>query len=417
MSAQPLDEREEDGGVGLGEGRDLLEEEIADGHGPIIAQRAPPRGAPPAPGSLAPRDAPPAPRYLWGAMRRLPPLPFLLAALSLAACGRPHDLGIGGSTSSTTTDTGGAGGGTTTSATLVTTTSSTSSTTTTTTPDTGPTELTVVNGVIDYDAVRFCFLPDDTPWPSAATGLPFARSGVIAPLAPIIPTAGDVTPWVIGGDLTKTAGKTCAQILALAAAPGATVVAHALGLIPPVVWTSHRSILLVAQGCLGGATHDDLQARLACGASYTPSTPTAGITLVGMSRQQDAAHVSLQVVSASPAIATDLDVRVLPSFTGATALDVANLSPGAIGPVPPFTQLTANEYGALDAVVVQAYPYGASTPVSVKLPDIFAGGSVGAADFVDGARLVLVGVGAAPGVAAAKWWRGFTFALVKAEPM
>jgi hypothetical protein len=355
-------------------------------------------------------------------MRRPPPLPFLLLALlpaallsALPACGRPHDLGTGGSSA---TATGGGGSASTTSLTLTaSTTTSSTSTTTSTSTDPGPTELTVVNGIADADAVRFCFLPDDAPWPSSAAGLGFAQSAVIAPLAPTIPASGDVTPWVIGGDLGKTAGKTCAQILALAATSGATVTARALGVVPEVVWTSNKSLLLVAQGCLGGAAHDDPQAKQACGASYAPSTPTASITLVGMSRAEDKAHVSLQAVSASAAIATDLTVKVQPAITGSNALDVAALSPGAIGPVPPFVELTANEYGALDGVLVEAIPYGSSTPANVKLPDIFAGGALGATDFVDGARLVLVGVGAAPGLPAAKWWHGFTFALVKASPM
>jgi hypothetical protein len=351
-------------------------------------------------------------------MPRLPALAFL--ALFPLACGRPHDLGVGGS--STTSATGGGGAASTTSSSLTHSTSSAASTTSitttsTTTADPGPTELTVVNGVVDYPAVRFCFLPDDTPWPAGTAGLAFAHGAPIAPLAPTIPAGADVTPWAIAGDLTQTAGKTCAELLTLAGTPGAPIVARPLGVVPAVVWTSNKSLLFVAQGCLGGASHDDLQAKQACGASYTPAAGSAGVTLLGMSRAADAGHVSLQAVSAAAAITTDLEVRIQPAITGTNTVSVATLAPGAIGPVPPFAQLTASEYGALDAVILQGVAYGVPTPANVKLPDALANGPAGAADFVDGARLVLVGVGASPSLPAAKWWRGFTFAIVKSDPM
>src|SRR5690242_16122543 len=45
----------------------------------------------------------------------------------------------------------------------------------------GPTQLTIVNGVNDYDAIRLCFVPypdgdgsEVSPWPAGAQGLTFA---------------------------------------------------------------------------------------------------------------------------------------------------------------------------------------------------------------------------------------------------
>src|SRR5687768_8105587 len=88
----------------------------------------------------------------------------------------------------------------------------------------GPTALTIVNGVNDYDAVRLCFVPypggdgaDQSPWPNQG-GIQFAASMVVSPIAGVIPAKSDVRTYVIAGDLAKTTGKTCAEVFAMAAA-------------------------------------------------------------------------------------------------------------------------------------------------------------------------------------------------------
>ena len=76
----------------------------------------------------------------------------------------------------------------------------------------GPTQLTIVNGVNDYDAIRICFLPYPAgdpaalPWPSEAAGLPFARAVVVKPIDTAIPANQDVRPHIIAGDLTRIIG-------------------------------------------------------------------------------------------------------------------------------------------------------------------------------------------------------------------
>ncbi|MFT3767123.1 MAG: hypothetical protein QM820_16625 [Minicystis sp.] len=346
----------------------------------------------------------------------------VLLALTAAGCGRDHNLGAGGggasSTSNSTTTSvvsssagtggapsssssgaGGAGGD----------------------PEpAGTIKLTVVNGVVDYPAVRLCFLPGDTPWPASASGLAFAGSQVVASLASAIPIDGDVTPWVIAGDLTQTAGKTCAQILALAA-PGDAgpqpVIARPLAVIPKVVWSSNKSLLLVPNGCLGGPGHDDANGKLACGNGYTSTSPTAGVALVSMSRIADAGHVSLQVVGASTAL-PEVDVGVLPNLTDAMPkVFAATVSQGAIVPKPPFSGLTVAELGPLDGVQIQTFtPSSTLMSSAVPLSKIFANGGPGAPAVVNGARLVLVAVGAGPGLATASWWHELTYALVAADP-
>lgn len=283
----------------------------------------------------------------------------------------------------------------------------------------GPTELTVVDGINDYDAVRFCFLPGDAPWPAAATGLPFAQ-GQAVDLATEIPAGADVVPWVIAGDLTQTAGKTCAQILALAA-PGdggaAPIVASALGVIPQSVLASGKSLLLVASGCLGGPGHDDPNAKLGCGQAYSAASPDPGAVLGAMSRITSPGRVGLQVAHASASLPTS-DVRVLPSKMMATdSLIAPSLPFGGIGPVPPFAGLPLGDYGALDGVMIETALPGSSSPTSsTPLGEVFAKSAVSEAAFVDGAGLVLVAVGGYPGQPAGPFWHKLTFALVKADP-
>jgi hypothetical protein len=337
---------------------------------------------------------------------------FLCAALLAASCGRPHDLGV--DTSSTSTS--GSGGATTT----------TTSTTTSTTAGTGgmdagpsgPTRLTIVNGVNDYDAVRFCFLPNDTPWPSAAGGLPFGRARVVD-LATDLPADSDITAWVFTGNLAAAAGKTCTEILALAQDPDAgapPVLAAPIGVIPKSVLASNKSMLLAPTGCMGGPGHDDQNGIYVCGAGYSSTTPTLGVALLAMSRITDPAKVTLQIVNAATMPASD--VRILPGITEAKEVPVVAMLPqGAIGPTPPFTMLAAGEYGALDLAQIETFtPGGATATSKTTLQTARAASDVGTAGLVNGASLVLVAVGSQPGFAAGAFWHQLSFAVIEADP-
>ncbi len=340
--------------------------------------------------------------------------PATLAMLAAVGCARSHDLGVDDTTSSsaggataTSSHASGAGGAHTTSGTGG------------AVEPGGPTALTIVNGVNDYAAARFCFLPGDTPWPAAAAGLSFA-AGQGVDIATALPAGSDVTPWVVAGDLAATTGMTCTQILALAQPTDggtAPVVAAALGVIPQSVLGSDKSLLLVATGCLGGAGHSDPNQTSGCGMGYSATTPTTGVVLLGMSRIVSAGHVSLQAVNASVTLPSS-DIRVQPGTTGAMEVDLAPaLSHGAFGPYPPFDLLTAAAYGELGTVQIRTYPAGSNTQTSaVMLSGVLAASSVGEAGFVDGASLVLIAVGGAPGTPAGPFWHKLGYALVKADP-
>jgi hypothetical protein len=83
---------------------------------------------------------------------------------------------------------------------------------------TGPLRLTLVDGIVDSDAIRLCFAPypdgptpGAQPWPGAE-GLPFARAVVVESIATIIPAETDVEVRLLAGQLSLSAGKTCQQL-------------------------------------------------------------------------------------------------------------------------------------------------------------------------------------------------------------
>ncbi len=117
-------------------------------------------------------------------------------------------------------------------------------------------------------------------------------------------------------------------------------------MLPASVFTSEKSLLLAPIGCVGGPGHEGNNATLACGNTYTPSTPTVDLIALGMSRITVSSHIALQVVNASVAL-TASDIGITPSIQDAPNQPLATALPtGGIEPKPPFTKLTLNELGA-----------------------------------------------------------------------
>lgn len=366
------------------------------------------------------RSSPPSPP----AHRRSGSAPALAlgatTALVLAACGRDHVLGItsgaggadgagGAGSASSGFDVGGGE------------------------VDAGPpkpTALTIVNGINDYDHLRVCFLPYPagdpkiTPYPASTAGLAFAGAAVV-PLAETLALGKDIQPVIFAGDLTRIAGKTCDEAAALATPAGAfdagapaPLVSFALPVLPASVFDSHRSVLLVPYGCLGGPGHDWPNASLSCGEGYASNKPTVSLIALGMTRESDPKHLLFQAVNASAALAPS-DIRLTSGLTaGMNWLIAASLATGSIGLSPPLAAITASGLGPIDKATVKVFPPNQSTTPSATVPLAagFASGAVNAADLRDGAAVVLVGVGAAAGVAAGPLWHALTFALVKADP-
>ncbi len=295
----------------------------------------------------------------------------------------------------------------------------------------GPTKLTIVNGVNDYAAIRLCFLPYPAgdpaavPWPADPAGLGFARTVVVDPIADVIPLGSDVRPTLLAGDLSLTAGKTCAEILASGGgaggagggAPASPPLAIVdLPVLPASVWDSGKSLLLVPYGCVGAPDHTSPSQQLACGMTYSPATPTLGVVVLGMSRITDPDAIALQVAHASAALPT-VDVKITPA-PDAVELPIAkSLAVGGAAPVPPFTavsELTLPQ--PADAVLKTYYPNDTYPTSAIPLSDAFSHGDLGASDLADGKGFALVAVGGFPGVAAESWWHAMTYVLVRTDP-
>ena len=361
--------------------------------------------------------------------------PFLFLTAALSACAREHDLGVG--TTSSATGAGGASSTATGSTGSMSTSGSNSGGASTTGPGSGaggaepvgPTRVTIVNGVNDYDAIRVCFIPYPggdaaaKPWPAAASGLPFAR-GAVLDLATDIPAGTDVRPTIFAGDLAKIAGMTCNQAAAVALAESGdaglqTLVAAELAVLPAQVFTSEKSLLLAPIGCIGGPGHEGPSAALACGFSYTPATPTIDLIALGMSRKTEPNHVALQVVNASVAL-QPTDIGITSAIQQSMSLPLATMLPtGGIEPKPPFTKLTLNEYGPLDKVSLKTYLPGQGTMFvtsDTPLGEAFQNGTVSSLQVENGGGYVLVAVGAYPNIPAGDFWHKLTYSLVKANP-
>lgn len=107
-----------------------------------------------------------------------------------------------------------------------------------------------------------------------------------------------------------------------------------------------RSLLFVANGCLGGATYSSKTAADYCGAGYTPRQPTASAVLVSLSRQLSTDHVALQVVHAS--LANDqVELRSRPPFSSTDmGLGIVSVQMGQVAPRPASIQNSLFELGS-----------------------------------------------------------------------
>lgn len=283
----------------------------------------------------------------------------------------------------------------------------------------GPPKLTLVNGINDYEAIRACFVPypdggDPDPIPAEATGLAFAAPLVIPDGNPAIAKDKDLLLHVIAGDLAKTAQKGCAELVN---SPPAGVLVAPIAVIPASAFTAERSLLVVPNGCLGGDGHTDPLEQQACGQGYSIDTPTTNLVAAGMSRLLTQHTLSLQAAHASPAMPM-VDIRILSGIMGTMPYLVApSLTPGQVGPFPPFQKLSRVSLGPIMSAQIGTFSPNQTTASSaLSLSDALARGGIDPADFADGKGFTLVAVGAAPGVAKGAFWHPLTWVVVRADP-
>ncbi|HEX9296749.1 MAG TPA: hypothetical protein VF881_12980 [Polyangiaceae bacterium] len=229
----------------------------------------------------------------------------------------------------------------------------------------GPWMLTLLNGVVDQDAVRFCFArvtdggeeaPDLAPMPKAP-GLPFGAKMVLPALTGVDFATMDVHPYLVLGASEAPADFTCRTILARrqngedADVGAAGPVAVSLPLLPAGTLADARSYLAVATGCAlewpevdagttdAGAADATVDATLDAGPDRADvcgraASAQAGLLLVRLSRTNFSYQLGFQVVHASaatPAASLALD-------NGATNLTLFFADDLNLGQIDPRNQ-------------------------------------------------------------------------------
>jgi len=283
----------------------------------------------------------------------------------------------------------------------------------------GPTKLTLVNGIVDDAAARFCFVPhpggatNEQPWPGIE-GLAFAKGSAID-LAALIPSRGDVEIHVFAGILSGT-DKSCAELIS---APPMFVRHQSLGIVPASAFDEEKSLLMVAAGCLGGKGYTDELETLVCGLQYTEDTPTAYLSAGFMSRLGGPNAVPLQFVHSSLGMGDDVAAYFQQGTASAPTLAmVSDWSFGSIGPFPPYSALSSSDIGAPSLAAVQIYSSaGGTTPIyESTLEQIFANSSLSESELADGVGLSFIAVGASPAASSGPWWNPITITVVKSDP-
>ena len=266
----------------------------------------------------------------------------------------------------------------------------------------GTSLLTIVNGVVDAPRVALCLAKVDTdanvvPFGDPLTEAPldYAHSVVLHDVAGADLAEDTLQPFVIAGELELIAGMDCAAAIELAQNEEAATVAQAVSVaqagagaggdgstgdggasgesaggsagaagagpvavrsrlrargLPAIsagTLTQGRSLALVANGCMGGATYSDANAVSYCGDGYSERTPSLSAVLVSLSRQHSFDHVGLQVVHASLAN-SEIQVRVKPPFPSQeSGFSIAGqLTQGQVAPRPASVVNTAFDLGS-----------------------------------------------------------------------
>jgi hypothetical protein len=175
-----------------------------------------------------------------------------------------------------------------------------------------------------------------------------------------------------------------------------------------------RSLLFVANGCLGGATYDGKKAELYCGSGYSPREPTASAVLVSLSRQVSEAHVGLQAVHASLATG-QVELRSRPPFpaTG-TGIGITSVMLGQVAPRPASVQNAALDLGSSRKFQVSIEQQG-NVLFSQSWPSVLSNG--GLSELKDGEGYALILNGPEPDLKAVpNLWNGSAITAIAVNP-
>lgn len=260
-------------------------------------------------------------------------------------------------------------------------------------PD-GTPVLRFLHGVADTKAVRLCVSqwgssgPVGTSQPSDE--IPFGAAIDV----PIADRTLSYRAAVVGGDAAALAKLDCASVFTM---PPAGVRVMPLPIIPAGTLTAPRSLLLVAAGCLGGATVVDPAA--VCSQLGSPTQLAPAFALVELSRVVPPdGFASVQVIHASSNLPSVKAVLVSSETEARDVVSLVDL--GEITPKPPK---------AIDPAWLGALPKGARFEVRdaandqafspLPLGEELAASGLDVAGFVAGKRFVVVVIGSRPSIA------------------
>jgi len=338
----------------------------------------------------------------------------------------------------------------------------------------GASVLTFVNGIVDAPRVALCLAKVDaegnvTPFGSPLTDEPleYGQSLVLAETADVDVATDGLQPFVIAGELDLIADLDCEAAIARARAEEATsdasgdesgqggaggdgsslgvagavaeggsagsvgaagsagAAANAPAVRSPLrvrglpaiaagTLNAGRSLVFVANGCLGGATYDGAKAELYCGTGYTPRQPTASAILVSLSRQVVGDHLGMQVVHASLANGpVDLRSRPLmpPSDPGVV---ITSVRPGQVQPRPASVSATAFDLGVARNYKLEVLSQGTSL-FAQGWPRALSLGGLGELEDGKGYALVLSGPSGGS-KAVPNLWNGPVLTAIAASP-
>jgi hypothetical protein len=284
----------------------------------------------------------------------------------------------------------------------------------------GPWVLTLVNGVVDVGAIRFCFVPmadggdapdDALPLP-AAPGLSFGDHVALTHL-PQDPHTIDQHIYLVVGADGANADLPCKQIVGPDRSVGVPQT-FSLGILPAGTLGESRSYLAVANGCAYPApwpnvvpppdagdagSVDGGPTTAGCGTPLLGGTTTLGLTFVRLSRRIDYAKVGFQTVNASTA--TVPAMLLMDNFTtNITIFASDTLELGEISPRAQPGYISKDDFGLpIGTAAISVVPpagTGVFPDFQTNLGAVLLQNHMTESDLTEGALFAFVLVGAEP---------------------
>jgi hypothetical protein len=296
----------------------------------------------------------------------------------------------------------------------------------------GPWTLTWVNGVVDEEATRVCFVPvidgHETPPATAplptGNGLPFGGKLVLEAIPSIDLAANDLHPYLVPKSAGFDPAATCETLLGAAAGDAASIGPLPLPIIPAGTLSDRRSYLAVATGCTapvaiidGGPASDKppTSGDTVCGPD--PGSAMAGLVLVRLSRLDIAPKLGFQVVHASAAT-PDAILTFAQPLSGSTLFSTGRISFGQIAPPhePKVISVLDLRSNAGMATVTIGPSSGTFTTVQASLADILMESGLDEKSLDVSSSFTFVLIGARPGKTPSAPWHAFDAVMIENAP-